>query len=124
MFVCFLFFIVTLRNDHTQIVATSPSQFPEIGSIKSIQEPIVNATITTPSQYLGDIIQLCQDRRGSQVDIKIVDETATLKYILPLNEIVTDFYDKLKRITSGYATLDYEDAGYQESDLVKVRFPH
>jgi GTP-binding protein LepA len=73
---------------------------------------------------LGDIIQLCQERRGSQVDIKIVDESAILKYTLPLNEIVADFYDKLKRITSGYATLDYEDAGYQESDLVKVRFQY
>jgi elongation factor 4 len=113
-------YIITLRNDDTQVVATSPSQFPETSAIKSVQEPIVHATITTPSQYLGDIIQLCHERRGTQVDVKIVDDNAILKYILPLNEIVADFYDKLKRTTSGYATLDYEDAGYQESDIVKV----
>jgi translation elongation factor EF-4 len=114
-------FLVTLRNGE-QITATSPSQFPELGQIKSVQEPIVNATITTPTQYLGDILQLCQDRRGTQVEVKFIDEKAVLKYILPLNEIVADFYDKLKKTTSGYAALDYEDAGYQESDIVKVAF--
>lgn len=84
-------------------------------------EPIVIATIVTPSEYVGGLITLCCERRGEQLEYNFIDsQRVLLKYKLPLREIVVDFYDELKSMTSGYASFDYEDAGYQEADLVKL----
>jgi len=82
---------------------------------------VVLATLIMPKEYLGNIMNLCQDRRGVQQEMTFLDEgRIILRYKLPLNEIITDFYDKLKSISAGYASFDYEQAGYQESDLVKM----
>lgn len=88
--------------------------------IDSIEEPWVNASILVPDEYLGSVLQLCTERRGVQKDLTYVGSRAMLVYDLPLNEIVFDFYDRLKSITRGYASFDYEVAGYQTGDLVKV----
>jgi elongation factor 4 len=99
----------------------SPSEFPEPQRIDTIYEPVIDATILMPTKYLGALIKLCQDKRGTQTELKYLSEDRLiLKYRLPLNEVATDFYDQLKSLSSGYASLDYEEAGYQESDLVKM----
>jgi elongation factor 4 len=111
---------VTL-NDGTVSYIDSPAQFPERGDIHMVEEPIINATIITPTQYIGPVITLCQDKRGEQKDLTYLNENRVmLTYRLPLNEVATHFYDKLKSITSGYASLDYEEAGYVTSKLVKM----
>ncbi len=88
--------------------------------IASIEEPWVKATILVPDDYLGAVLQLCTERRGVQENLTYVGSRAMLVYELPLNEIVFDFYDRLKSITRGYASFDYELSGYKEGDLVKV----
>jgi len=88
--------------------------------IKSISEPWIKATIICPEEYLGSIISLCEDKRGTQVEISYSGSRVILTYKLPLNEIVFDFYDRLKSISSGYASFDYEIDKYIESDLVKL----
>jgi GTP-binding protein LepA len=99
----------------------SPSQYPDPSEIVEISEPIVNATLVTPKEYMGEIFKLCQDRRGVQQSVEFVGEDRVkLTYVMPLNEIISDFYDKLKKLSSGYASFDYEDSGYQQSDMVKV----
>lgn len=98
----------------------NPADFPDVTSIASIEEPWVKATILVPDTYLGSVIQLCTERRGVQKDLTYVGNRAMLVYDLPLNEIVFDFYDRLKSITSGYASFDYEVEGYRTGDLVKV----
>jgi len=99
----------------------NPADFPEPQKIEAVYEPVIDATIILPTQYLGSVLKLCHDKRGVQKSIEYLNEDRIiLKYRLPLNEIATDFYDDLKSITSGYASLDYEEAGYQESDLVKM----
>ena len=98
----------------------NPADFPDVTSIASIEEPWVKATILVPDTYLGAVIQLCTERRGVQKDLTYVGNRAMLVYDLPLNEIVFDFYDRLKSITSGYASFDYEVEGYRTGDLVKV----
>ena len=99
----------------------NPSDFPERNYIDEIYEPIIKATIIVPTEYLGNILELCQKKRGQQTDLSYLDESRViLKYTLPLNEIATDFYDQLKSLSSGYASLDYEEAGYEASDLVKM----
>lgn len=98
----------------------NPADFPEVTKIDSIEEPWVNASILVPDEYLGSVLQLCTERRGVQKDLTYVGSRAMLVYDLPLNEIVFDFYDRLKSITRGYASFDYEVAGYQTGDLVKV----
>lgn len=99
----------------------SPSDFPDIQQIDEVQEPIIAATIIVPTQYLGNIIKLCEEKRGIQVDLKYMDEhRVILKYKLPLNEVATDFYDQLKSVSSGYASFDYEELGYEPADLVKM----
>lgn len=99
----------------------SPSDFPDPGQIDEIYEPIINATIIVPTQYLGNLIKLCEEKRGIQTDLKYMDEhRVILKYKLPLNEVATDFYDQLKSVSSGYASFDYEEAGYEPADLVKM----
>jgi len=104
-----------------EMVIENPSKFPDVVSIAEIYEPMINATIITPKQYLGSLMTLCQERRGEQTDMIYLDENRViLHYKLPLSEIVTDFYDKLKSLTAGYASFDYEQAGYAEADLVKM----
>ena len=99
----------------------NPSDFPDPQRIDAIYEPIIDATILMPRDYLGPIITLCQQKRGQQLSLEYLnEERIILKYRLPLNEVATDFYDQLKSLTSGYASLDYEEAGYAESDLVKM----
>lgn len=99
----------------------NPSAFPDQAVIAEIREPIINATIITPKEYVGAIIKLCQERRGVQQQFSYLSEDRVIfVYKLPLNEIASDFYDQLKSITSGYASLDYERAGYQAGDLVKM----
>lgn len=112
---------VQLAHGGEMIDLESPSDFPEPQQIEAIFEPIIDATILLPKEFLGPIIALCQEKRGVQQSLDYLnEERIILKYRLPLNEVATDFYDQLKSLTSGYASLDYEEAGYQESDLVKM----
>nr|CAG4712546.1 unnamed protein product [Naegleria fowleri] len=98
----------------------NPNDFPEHPEAQ-VYEPIANCTIMTPREFVGDIISLCQDRRGVQVSIEYFSsERVSLQYKIPLNEMIYDFFDKLKSMTKGYATLDYEEAGFQLSDVVKL----
>jgi translation factor GUF1, mitochondrial len=99
----------------------NPADFPEQVRIDEVYEPMITGTIITPKDYLGNLLKLCQDRRGVQTSMSFLDENRlVLKYLLPLSEIVTDFYDKLKSMSAGYASFDYEEAGYQEAPLVKM----
>ncbi|KAF0117062.1 MAG: GTP-binding protein LepA [Hyphomonadaceae bacterium] len=99
----------------------NPADMPEIMGVENIHEPWIKATILTPDEYLGSIIKLCQDRRGVQKDISYIGTRAMLVYGLPLNEVVFDFYDRLKSISKGYASFDYSMDGYQIGDLVKMQ---
>ncbi|KAJ7414469.1 Translation factor GUF1, mitochondrial [Willisornis vidua] len=104
-----------------EITIINPAQFPDKFSVSEYLEPTVLGTIVTPHEYIGKIIVLCQDRRAVQKDMLYIDENRVmLKYLFPLNEIVLDFYDALKTLSSGYASFDYEDAGYQAADLIKM----
>jgi len=98
----------------------NPTSMPDPSQIKLIEEPWIKATIITPDEYLGSIIKICQDKRGIQKDLSYSGNRAVLVYELPLNEVVFDFYDKLKSMTSGYASFDYEITGYKEGNLVKL----
>jgi GTP-binding protein LepA len=99
----------------------NPSKLPDPSRIERIEEPFIKATIIVPEEYIGNILSLCQERRGIQVGLSYLDPTrAMLVYELPLNEIVLDFYDRLKSRTQGYASLDYELLGYRKSDLEKL----
>ncbi|XP_032645792.1 translation factor GUF1, mitochondrial isoform X1 [Chelonoidis abingdonii] len=104
-----------------EITVINPAEFPDKSSVSEYLEPTILGTIITPDDYIGKIITLCQTRRAVQKDMVYIDEhRVMLKYIFPLNEIVVDFYDALKSLSSGYASFDYEDAGYQAADLVKM----
>jgi GTP-binding protein LepA len=99
----------------------NPADFPEQNEIKLIKEPFVEATVHVPEEYIGSIMELCQENRGEFIDMQYVDENrVALKYKMPLSEIITDFFNQLKSKSRGYATLDYEMVGYKESDLVKL----
>lgn len=98
----------------------NPADLPEQQYIQRIEEPWVKATIMTPDEYLGDILKLCTDRRGIQENLTYVGNRAMVVYKLPLNEIIYDFYDKLKSYSSGYASFDWEVTDYQEGDLIKL----
>jgi GTP-binding protein LepA len=111
--------ILTTKGEILQI--DNPAKMPQPSAIASFEEPYIQATIITPERYVGNILQLCQERRGVQKGLQYLDPTRVmLTYELPLNEIILDFYDKLKSKTQGYASLDYELIGYRESDLVKI----
>ena len=99
----------------------NPADFPDASTIELIEEPMINAAIMTPKEYLGGIMNLCQERRGEQKEMTYIDEERiTLHYTMPLSEVVTDFYDTLKSISAGYASFDYELAGYVKSKMVKM----
>ncbi len=108
------------RTDGTMFELHNPSDFPDVVKIATIEEPWIKASILVPDEYLGAILQLCTERRGTQVQLTYVGKRAMVVYRLPLNEVVFDFYDRLKSVSRGYASFDYEMDGYQESDLVKV----
>ncbi|WP_209999809.1 translation elongation factor 4 [Phyllobacterium sp. 1468] len=107
-------------TDGTQRELHNPADMPEVMKIASIEEPWIRATILTPDDYLGSILKLCQDRRGIQIDLNYVGKRAMVTYDLPLNEVVFDFYDRLKSISQGYASFDYHLSDYREGNLVKM----
>ncbi|WP_409361370.1 translation elongation factor 4 [Bartonella heixiaziensis] len=107
-------------NDGTVKELHNPADMPDIVKISSIEEPWIRATIMTPDNYLGSVLELCQERRGIQVSLSYVGTRAMVTYDLPLNEVVFDFYDRLKSISKGYASFDYQMTDYAEGDLVKM----
>lgn len=113
---------IVKKNGET-IFIDNPTNYPSPDEIEAALEPIVSASIITPTEYVGGLMDLCQDRRGTFIDMKYIDtERVELHYRLPLNEIIYDFFDALKSRSRGYASLDYELDGYEESDLVKLDF--
>ena len=111
--------VLTTKGEVLEV--NNPSQLPPPSSIASFEEPFILASVITPERYMGAILKLCQERRGIQRSIHFLDPTrATISYEMPLNEVILDFYDKLKSRTQGYASLDYELLGYRESDLVRL----
>ncbi len=110
----------TKTDDAKVIELHNPADMPDVNRINFIEEPWIKATIYTPDEYLGGILKLCQDRRGVQKELTYVGGRAQVVYELPLNEVVFDFYDRLKSISKGYASFDYEQIGYREGDLVKM----
>ena len=110
-------------TDNEEIIVDNPSNYPTSDLIKEAREPIVKASIITPTEFVGGLMDLCQDRRGTFIDMKYLDQTRVeLHYHLPLNEIIYDFFDALKSRSRGYASLDYELLGYEPSKLVKLDF--
>jgi len=107
--------------DGTTIDLHNPADMPDPIKIESIAEPWIKATIFTPDEYLGAVIKLCQDRRGNQRELSYVGSRAMVVYDLPLNEVVFDFYDRLKSISKGYASFDYQIEDYRTGDLVKMQ---
>ncbi len=109
------------KTDGTALSISNPTNLPAPQEIDYMEEPVVAASIMTPKEYVGSIMDLCQERRGNYIDMKYLDENrVTLEYELPLNEIIYDFFDALKSRTRGYASFDYELKGYQRSELVKL----
>ena len=114
-----LYRVTTTDGDVHEI--DSPSKLPETGRIRHIEEPIITATMLTPSEFVGPILELCQEKRGIQKSLEYVAKDRVLvTYELPFNEVVLDFYDRLKTISRGYASLDYHVTGYWISPLVKL----
>ncbi|MDD5917323.1 MAG: translation elongation factor 4 [Clostridiales bacterium] len=110
-----------VKRGGTTVMIDNPSDYPSADEIEETREPIVRASIITPPEYVGAVMELCQDRRGEFIDMKyIYTDRAELHYDIPLNEIVYDFFDSLKSRTRGYASLDYEQTGYRPSKLVKL----
>jgi len=107
-------------HDGSAMELHNPADMPDVMKIRDIEEPWIRATILTPDEYLGSIIKLCQDRRGNQRELSYVGARAMLVYELPLNEVVFDFYDRLKSVSKGYASFDYQIEGYRVGDLVKM----
>jgi GTP-binding protein LepA len=108
-------------TDGTEIELHNPADMPDPVKIAEIREPWIRASVMTPDEYLGAILKLCQERRGIQVDLTYVGNRAMVTYDLPLNEVVFDFYDRLKSISKGYASFDYQLTDYREGDLVKMQ---
>jgi GTP-binding protein LepA len=110
-----------VKKDGSEHLIDNPAKLPPEGEIEKLLEPMLNAHIYVPNEYVGAVLQLCQDRRGTQKDIKYIGaKRVQITYEIPLAEVVFDFFDKLKSISRGYASLDYEPVGYQEADLVKL----
>jgi GTP-binding protein LepA len=113
------YFVFNKKNE--KVIVDNPAEMPSIGEIERIEEPYIKAQIVTPSEYVGNIMKLSMDKRGTYKNTTYIDPTrADLEYEFPLSEIIFDFYDKLKSTTRGYASLDYDYIGYRESDLVKL----
>ena len=108
-------------TDNQLLNIHNPADLPDASKITCIKEPRIKATILVPDEYLGVVLKLCQERRGTQKDLTYVGSRAMTIYDLPLNEVVFDFYDKLKSVTKGYASFDYQIEGYQEDNLVKMQ---
>jgi len=109
-----------MKRDGEMLELHNPTDMPDPMHIEGIEEPWIKATILVPDSYLGNVLKLCEDRRGQQIDLTYAGDRAMVVYHLPLNEVVYDFYDRLKSITSGYASFDYQMEGYHEGDLVKL----
>ena len=107
-------------RDGTMEELHNPADMPDLTHVDHLQEPRIKATILVPDDYLGDVLKLCQDRRGVQLDLTYAGSRAMVVYDLPLNEVVFDFYDRLKSVTKGYASFDYVLTGYQQDNLVKM----
>ena len=107
-------------TDGSSMELHNPADYPDPMKIESMEEPWIKATIITPDEHLGSVLTLCQDRRGQQIELTYAGTRAMAIYRLPLNEVVFDFYDRLKSMTRGYASFDYEMDGYEESELVKL----
>ncbi|HUD50589.1 translation elongation factor 4 [Parvibaculum sp.] len=107
-------------TDGSVIDMHNPADMPDTMKIDHIEEPWIKATILVPDEYLGSVLKLCEDRRGHQIDLTYAGSRAMLVYRLPLNEVVLDFYDRLKSVSRGYASFDYHIEGYEEGDLVKM----
>ena len=110
---------LAMRDGSTQELH-NPADMPDVMKIEHVEEPWIRATILTPDEYLGAVLKLCQERRGLQIDLNYVGKRAMVVYDLPLNEVVFDFYDRLKSISKGYASFDYAITDYREGDLVKM----
>jgi len=108
-------------RDETVVELHNPADMPDLTLVDHIEEPRIKATILVPDEYLGDVLKLCQDRRGIQEDLTYAGTRAMVVYDLPLNEVVFDFYDRLKSVTKGYASFDYSMEGYREDQLVKMQ---
>jgi GTP-binding protein LepA len=107
-------------KDGEMIELHNPADMPDPSKIDHLEEPRIKATIMVPDEYLGDVLKLCQDRRGIQMDLTYAGSRAMVVYDLPLNEVVFDFYDRLKSVTKGYASFDYQMTGYRQDNLVKM----
>ncbi|MCK0149607.1 translation elongation factor 4 [Marivita sp. S6314] len=107
-------------RDGEKIELHNPADMPDLSKVDHLEEPRIKATILVPDEYLGDVLKLCQDRRGIQLDLTYAGSRAMVVYDLPLNEVVFDFYDRLKSVTKGYASFDYQMTGYREDTLVKM----
>jgi len=108
------------KNNGDEVELHNPADMPDPTAIKTISEPWIKATIMVPDDYLGSVLTLCSERRGQQTDLTYVGNRAMAVYRLPLNEVVFDFYDRLKSVSRGYASFDYSMDGYEESDLVRI----
>ena len=108
-------------TDGSEISIHNPVDMPDVVKIAEMEEPWIEATILTPDEYLGSVLKLCQDRRGAQKELTYVGSRAMVKYDLPLNEVVFDFYDRLKSVSKGYASFDYHLTDYKPADLVKMQ---
>ena len=109
-----------MMRDGSEMQLHNPADMPDVMKIDHIQEPWIKATIMTPDEHLGGILKLCQDRRGIQTTLSYINGRAMVEYELPLNEVVFDFYDRLKSVSKGYASFDYQAIGIREGDLVKM----
>ena len=107
-------------RDGEQIELHNPADMPDLSKVDHLEEPRIKATILVPDEFLGDVLKLCQDRRGIQLDLTYAGSRAMVVYDLPLNEVVFDFYDRLKSVTKGYASFDYQLTGYRQDNLVKM----
>ena len=107
-------------KDGSSLKLHNPADMPDLSKVDHLEEPRIKATILVPDDYLGDVLKLCQDRRGIQEDLTYAGSRAMVVYDLPLNEVVFDFYDRLKSVTKGYASFDYQMTGYREDNLVKM----
>ena len=107
-------------NDGSTIHVENPAKLPEVGKYQEIREPIITATIFMPQDYVGPVITLCNQKRGNQIDMRYHGRQVQLIYEMPMNEVVMDFFDKLKSVSRGYASLDYDFKEYRTADLVKL----